>query len=745
VSKRGRGKPKSSKTSKTDKTGLGKTKTASSRKGDKDKEKDRDRDRDREKQKAKKRKEKTPVKSKDADKGSKKSTKRSSKAGDSGKSKVAKATSGAKDSTGTSGKKLTSARSSSSSGGRRSSRKDARQSSDSQSASASRSPPSSKPPTPPSPHPSEPLSKETRPRSRNGDREAGSPHRRPKPPRESADPNASRPESSAASAGADLESASEPKRRRKSGWDEMPVVIPGMAEQGGSKAGYAEQMNLSGASTPMGGQGLPGAPFGMASGLPTQWVGPPRVLPNQGKQSGRLVLPPHMQMQMQGTSTLPSLGMDGSLGSPFALGSGMPDSIADAGQTDQLALANQQQQQGMPRSTMIDQRWVGYIIGQGGETLRHIRDSCGVAIQIDQSTKDEGFSIVQIFGPPSVADTALMMINAKIAEVDPQQRPHGEVEEIKVDQNNVGYILGKGGETLRAIRQESGANLSIDQSTKEMGFSVVKIVGSEQAKKHAAELVNTKMAELRSGRSHAAEYRVEQAFVGWLIGKGGETVKTIKEQSGANVVIDQSTKDHGFSTVRVLQGPGSEMAREMIEVKLREVQASKTSFEEMRVDQKWVGWLIGRGGETVRYIKDHSGASVVINQNTKEMGFSILRLGGTLEAISMAQQMIEQKLIEVQQAKGELELQQLTAAQRSAGLEVPLRSMGVVPPPMGAVPPPSCMGAVPPPTSLYKELLPPMIAGATSPLTCGDLGQGLEPRVDAEPYDPFADISACGL
>merc|ERR1712060_719018 len=114
--------------------------------------------------------------------------------------------------------------------------------------------------------------------------------------------------------------------------------------------------------------------------------------------------------------------------------------------------------------------------------------------------KDKGYSVVQIFGPKENCDRATLMINARVAEIDPSKTPQGSVEEIRVDQGIVGYLLGKGGETLKAIKLESGAAIAIDQSTKDQGFSIIRIIGDGQAKNIAHERVLAKINEVKGAQ-----------------------------------------------------------------------------------------------------------------------------------------------------------------------------------------------------------------------------------------------------
>mmetsp|Transcript_48146 Transcript_48146/g.114443 ORF Transcript_48146/g.114443 Transcript_48146/m.114443 type:complete len:885 (+) Transcript_48146:159-2813(+) len=358
----------------------------------------------------------------------------------------------------------------------------------------------------------------------------------------------------------------------------------------------------------------------------------------------------------------------------------------------------------------IKQEWVGMLIGQKGETLRVVREqSNGANIQIDQSTKDQGFSTLKIFGTPQQVATAETLLLQKISEIDNKQNPQGPHEEMAIDQSTVGYLLGKGGESLKSIKAQSNANVMVDQSTKDQGYTMVKIFGETQAIEVARGLVLQRLAEAtdrsaRFGQNNpqagqnglppgvlsmtsngmpisaplpgaagmpaapvakdynpadvAAEFRVEQQHVGLLIGKSGATVKQIKERSGATVVIDQSMKHLGYSMCRVMKGPGEDLAKQMVETKLKEAMEADaqrggppnlSASDEVRVAQRFVGMLIGRGGEALRSIKDTTGAMVTLDQATKDQGFSIVRISGADPGvISHARSVVESRIAQAQ-------------------------------------------------------------------------------------------------
>mmetsp|Transcript_7079 Transcript_7079/g.10410 ORF Transcript_7079/g.10410 Transcript_7079/m.10410 type:complete len:221 (-) Transcript_7079:170-832(-) len=66
----------------------------------------------------------------------------------------------------------------------------------------------------------------------------------------------------------------------------------------------------------------------------------------------------------------------------------------------------------------------------------------------------------------------------------------------------------------------------------------------------------------------------------------------------------------------------------------------------MPVPQAMVGWLIGKGGEGLRSVKQASGATVVLNQDTKDRGYSVMRFAGDKEAIAQAKAIIQQRINE---------------------------------------------------------------------------------------------------
>merc|ERR1712039_62837 len=131
--------------------------------------------------------------------------------------------------------------------------------------------------------------------------------------------------------------------------------------------------------------------------------------------------------------------------------------------------------------------------------------------KIDQSTKDLGYSIVRMSGGASAVRHAQQRVQASLAIVAPSgdrgdRGDRGEAlhsstastwseEEMEVEQKLVGWVLGSKGVVLKEIESQSGARISIDQTTKDMGYSVVRMSGSMESINLARQLVSDKIAQ----------------------------------------------------------------------------------------------------------------------------------------------------------------------------------------------------------------------------------------------------------
>ncbi|XP_077370621.1 far upstream element-binding protein 1 isoform X3 [Festucalex cinctus] len=126
--------------------------------------------------------------------------------------------------------------------------------------------------------------------------------------------------------------------------------------------------------------------------------------------------------------------------------------------------------------------------------------------------------------------------------------PRSISEEFKVPDGMVGFIIGRGGEQISRLQQESGCKIQIAPDSGGMPDRSVTLTGGPDAIQMAKRLL-TEIVE--KGRPSPAfhhndgpgmtvqEIMVPASKAGLVIGKGGETIKSLQERAGVKMVMIQ--------------------------------------------------------------------------------------------------------------------------------------------------------------------------------------------------------------
>ncbi|XP_022001756.1 far upstream element-binding protein 2 [Helianthus annuus] len=159
-------------------------------------------------------------------------------------------------------------------------------------------------------------------------------------------------------------------------------------------------------------------------------------------------------------------------------------------------------------------------------------------------------------------------------------------KKIEIPNGKVGVIIGKAGETIKYLQMQSGAKIQITRDMDADPHSQtrdVEITGTADSIAKAEQLIKDVLAEAESGGSGTVSRRVSgqsgggEQFVmkipnkkvGLVIGKGGETIKSMQATTGARIqVIPLHLPPGDTSTERTVQIDGTsdqiEAAKQMV-------------------------------------------------------------------------------------------------------------------------------------------------------------------------------------
>uniref|UniRef100_A0A672NJW9 Far upstream element-binding protein 2-like n=1 Tax=Sinocyclocheilus grahami TaxID=75366 RepID=A0A672NJW9_SINGR len=212
-------------------------------------------------------------------------------------------------------------------------------------------------------------------------------------------------------------------------------------------------------------------------------------------------------------------------------------------------------------------------------------------------------------------------------------RPSSLTEEYRVPDGMVGLIIGRGGEQISKIQQESGCKVQIAPDSGGLPDRSVSLTGGPEAIQKAKMLLDDIVSrgrgtppsfhESTNGNGHMQEMIIPPGKAGLIIGKGGETIKQLQERAGVKMILiqDASQGPNMDKPLRIIGDPYKvQQAREMVQEILRE--RDHPGFDrneygsqigggmEVPVPRHSVGVVIGRSGEMIKKIQNDAGVRI---------------------------------------------------------------------------------------------------------------------------------------
>uniref|UniRef100_A0A914C7L2 K Homology domain-containing protein n=1 Tax=Acrobeloides nanus TaxID=290746 RepID=A0A914C7L2_9BILA len=230
-------------------------------------------------------------------------------------------------------------------------------------------------------------------------------------------------------------------------------------------------------------------------------------------------------------------------------------------------------------NVLIPKENCGSLVGKGGETIKSLQRQLGVQLGLIQDTKEPtGPKPLQITGyPDKVTNAQNYIVENFVMKIAQNGRGDGEYlknynnateKSIKiiVPRETVGRIIGKNGQAIKGIIQASGANVQFNLDEDQYGLErTVIIQGSPNQVKHAAKLVRDFCAEPQALFMH-----VPADKAGLIIGKAGQTVKQIMQESGAKVQLSKDDPRNPQERVFEITGDPQQVqhAIQLIKIKI---------------------------------------------------------------------------------------------------------------------------------------------------------------------------------
>ncbi|NXB21891.1 FUBP2 protein, partial [Rhagologus leucostigma] len=214
-------------------------------------------------------------------------------------------------------------------------------------------------------------------------------------------------------------------------------------------------------------------------------------------------------------------------------------------------------------------------------------------------------------------------------------------EEYRVPDGMVGLIIGRGGEQINKIQQDSGCKVQISPDSGGLPERSVSLTGSPESVQKAKALLDDIVSRGRGGppgpfpdaangqNGTVQELMIPAGKAGLVIGKGGETIKQLQERAGVKMILiqDGSQNTNVDKPLRIIGEPYKvQQACEMVLDILRERDqggfGDRSDYGarlgggiDVPVPRHSVGVVIGRSGEMIKKIQNDAGVRIQFKQD----------------------------------------------------------------------------------------------------------------------------------
>ncbi|XP_054992050.1 far upstream element-binding protein 3 isoform X3 [Sorex araneus] len=251
---------------------------------------------------------------------------------------------------------------------------------------------------------------------------------------------------------------------------------------------------------------------------------------------------------------------------------------------------------------------VGLVIGKGGETIKQLQERTGVKmVMIQDGPLPTGADKpLRITGDPFKVQQAREMVLEIIREKDQadfrgvrdfsSRMGTGSIE-VSVPRFAVGIVIGRNGDMIKKIQNDAGVRIQFKPDDGISPERAAQVMGPPDRCQHAAHVISELIltAQERDGFGSLAvargrgrsrgdwsvgapgglqeiTYSVPADKCGLVIGKGGESIKSINQQSGAHVELQRNpppSTDPGLRVFTIRGVPQQiEVARHLIDEKV---------------------------------------------------------------------------------------------------------------------------------------------------------------------------------
>merc|ERR1719412_583800 len=285
------------------------------------------------------------------------------------------------------------------------------------------------------------------------------------------------------------------------------------------------------------------------------------------------------------------------------------------------------------KDLIIEARFHRELIGAKGGNIQKIRDDFA-AVQISFPDLGSKSDIVKLRGPKDDVEKCSRTLNKMYKDL----LENNYQAKVPIFKQFHKFIIGKGGQTIKGIRQDTSTRIDLPESGNES--DVITITG----KKENVEKAQKKIAQIQFEMANvvSVDVIIPSKIHNMMIGAGGKLIQSISDDCGG-VAIKFPAADANSDKVTI-RGPKEdvEKAKNMLMELSNERQLNSISAT-IRAKPEHHKFLIGRNGVNIQSVRDKTGARIIF-PSEKDEDREIISILGTKESVAFAKTELESRI-----------------------------------------------------------------------------------------------------
>lgn len=281
------------------------------------------------------------------------------------------------------------------------------------------------------------------------------------------------------------------------------------------------------------------------------------------------------------------------------------------------------------RDIIIPQRLHKLIIGTRGSGVQVIRDSHPNVSIVFPDAKSKS-DVVNIRGEKTEVDA----VYKKLANLSKELAENNYQKTVSVFQEFLKHIIGKGGATIRKIRDETETRIELPES----GSGDILVTGKQANVEKAIAQLNKIQEELANIAEETLD--IPQKVQARLLGNGRRLISDIEEECGGVHIKFPTEKSE--STKVVVRGPANDVTKAVALLSaLAKDKEADLAEDTVKAKNEFHRFLIGKGGAKISKLRDNFNVRIMFPREGDEDRETIHLLGAKNDVAAVKAQLEE--------------------------------------------------------------------------------------------------------